>query len=108
MTGVKEYIQWIEKLNNMRIQTIHSFAKSLLREIGSLRGYGLNVRLRSFTMEKRSWIEEELDTYFQSELESAQGNIESILSPLKMYELIDVIYDFWEKFEQKALLRMRF
>ncbi|MDM5326844.1 UvrD-helicase domain-containing protein [Neobacillus sp. CF12] len=102
VTGVKEYIQWIEKLNNMRIQTIHSFAKSLLREIGSLRGYGLNVRLRSFTMEKRSWIEEELDTYFQSELESAQGNIESILSPLKMYELIDVIYDFWEKFEQKG------
>ncbi|WP_066069795.1 UvrD-helicase domain-containing protein [Neobacillus soli] len=102
LTGAKEYIQWIEKLNNMRIQTIHSFAKSLLREIGSLRGYGLNVRLRSFTMEKRRWIEEELDTYFQSELETVQGNIETIISPLKMYELIDIIYDFWEKFEQKG------
>ncbi|MGG3469006.1 UvrD-helicase domain-containing protein [Neobacillus pocheonensis] len=102
LTGAKEYIHWIEKLNSMRIQTIHSFAKSLLKEIGSLRGYGLNVRLRSFTMEKRRWIEEELDTYFQKELESVHGNIETIISPLKMYELIDVIYDFWEKFEQKG------
>ncbi|MEW9053435.1 MAG: ATP-dependent helicase [Neobacillus sp.] len=102
LTGAKEYIHWIEKLNNMRIQTIHSFAKSLLQEIGSLRGYGLNVRLRSFTMEKRRWIEEELDTYFESELQSMRGNIESMISPLKIYELIDVIYDFWEKFEQKG------
>lgn len=102
LTKSREYIQWIETLNNMRIQTIHSFAKSLLKEVGSLRGYGLNVRLRSYTTEKRRWIEEELDAYFESELQSVHGNIETLISPLRIYELIDTIYDFWEKFEQKG------
>ncbi|MGE7609645.1 UvrD-helicase domain-containing protein [Peribacillus frigoritolerans] len=102
LTRSREYIQWIEMLNNMRIQTIHSFAKSLLKEVGSLRGYGLNVRLRSYTTEKRRWIEEELDSYFESDLQSVHGNIETLISPLRMYELIDTIYDFWEKFEQKG------
>ncbi|MGN4292216.1 UvrD-helicase domain-containing protein [Bacillus cereus group sp. MYBK87-2] len=96
------FLSLIEKLNEIRIQTIDSFAKDLLKELGSLRGFGLNVQLRSFTMEKKKWIEEELDNYFEEELNKQDVVIQNYFSPLKIYELVDIINHFWEKFEQKG------
>ncbi|HFK1721295.1 TPA: UvrD-helicase domain-containing protein [Bacillus cereus] len=96
------FLSLIEKLNDIRIQTIDSFAKELLKELGSLRGFGLNVQLRSFTMEKKKWIEEELDNYFEEELNKQDVVIQNYFSPLKIYELVDIINHFWEKFEQKG------
>ncbi|WP_306506622.1 UvrD-helicase domain-containing protein [Bacillus toyonensis] len=96
------FLSLIEKLNDIRIQTIDSFAKDLLKELGSLRGFGLNVQLRSFTMEKKKWIEVELDNYFEEELKKQDVVIQNYFSPLKIYELVDIINRFWEKFEQKG------
>ncbi|WIY62160.1 UvrD-helicase domain-containing protein [Bacillus arachidis] len=101
-TSSVEFLLLIEKLNDIRIQTIDSFAKDLLKELGSLRGFGLNVQLRSFTMEKKKWIEEELDNYFEEELKKQDVVIQNYFSPLKIYELVDIINRFWEKFEQKG------
>lgn len=101
-TRSKTTLDLIEKLSEIHIKTIHAFSKSLLKELGSLRGFGLNPQLRSFKSEKKKWIEEELNNYFKEELADSQTVIESIISPLKLYELIDTLYDFWEKFEQKG------
>ncbi|WP_035431992.1 UvrD-helicase domain-containing protein [Bacillus sp. UNC322MFChir4.1] len=101
-TGSKQLLSLLEELNEMSIKTIHSFSKTLLTELGSLRGFGLNLQLRSFKNEKRRWIEEELNNYFKAELAEKNGVIESILSPLKFYELVDILQDFWEKFEQQG------
>jgi DNA helicase-2/ATP-dependent DNA helicase PcrA len=101
-TANQDILNIIEQLSDIRIQTIHSFSKSLLKEVGSLGGFGLNVALRSFRQEKKQWIEEELDSFFEKELSIASGTIEALISPLKLYELIDTIYDFSEKFEQKG------
>ncbi|WP_349729913.1 UvrD-helicase domain-containing protein [Peribacillus frigoritolerans] len=101
-TGNQDILRLIEHLADIRIQTIHSFSKSLLKEVGSLGGFGLNVALRSFKQEKKTWIEEGLNRFFEEELSQASGTIETLISPLKLYELIDTIYDFSEKFEQKG------
>lgn len=101
-TGTTKFLSLLEQLNEMNIQTIHSFSKALLKELGSLRGFGLNLQLRSFKTEKKRWIEDELNQYFEKELGEKNGNIEALISPLKFYELLDTIYDFWEKFEQKG------
>ncbi|SFE65170.1 Superfamily I DNA or RNA helicase [Bacillus sp. OV194] len=103
-TNSKIFLNILEELNEMNIKTIHSFSKNLLLDMGSLRGFGLNMKLRSFKAEKKKWIEEELDSYFKEELAEKNGTIEieSIISPLKFYELVDTLYDFWEKFEQKG------
>ncbi|WP_342614448.1 UvrD-helicase domain-containing protein [Peribacillus frigoritolerans] len=102
LTGQLELLTVIENLNKVRIQTIDSFCKSLLKEIGSLRGFGLNVRLRSFKMDKKKWIEEELDSYLKAELANGEESIQVLISPLKVYELVDTLLSFWEKFEQKG------
>lgn len=101
-TGATQFLSLLEQLNEMSIKTIHSFSKALLKELGSLRGFGLNLQLRSFKTEKKRWIEEELNQYFETELAQKNSNIESLISPLKLYELVDTLYDFWEKFEQKG------
>lgn len=101
-TQSNRYLYLLEQLNEMQIKTIHSFSKDLLKEMGSLRGFGLNVRLKSFTEEKRRWIEKEINRYFEQELNNFNQNMEAVISPLKLYELIDTIEDFWTKFEQKG------
>jgi ATP-dependent exoDNAse (exonuclease V) beta subunit len=101
-TGETVFLNLLEQLNEMNIKTIHSFSKALLKELGSLRGFGLNLQLRSFKTEKKRWIEEELNDYFEAELAKKYLTIEAMISPLRFYELIDTIYDFWEKFEQKG------
>src|SRR5699024_4104780 len=92
----------LERLNEMRIQTIDSFSKGLLSEVGSLLGFGLNMQIKSFTKEKKEWIEEELDNYFKEELSNRTASIHSMISPLKEYELIHIIYNFWEKLDQRG------
>ncbi|MEM5644045.1 UvrD-helicase domain-containing protein [Bacillus toyonensis] len=77
------FLSLIEKLNDIRIQTIDSFAKDLLKELASLRGFGLNVQLRSFTMEKKKWIEVELDNYFEEELKKQDVVIQKLLFSIK-------------------------
>ncbi|MDR6999676.1 UvrD-helicase domain-containing protein [Neobacillus niacini] len=101
-SGSMQLLALLEQLNEMSIKTIHSFSKALLKELGSLRGFGLNLQLRSFKTEKKRWIEEELNRYFEAELANKDITIEDMLSPLKFYELVDTLYDFWEKFEQKG------
>ncbi|WP_423410444.1 UvrD-helicase domain-containing protein [Heyndrickxia sp. MSNUG] len=101
-TGAPQFLSLLEQLNEMSIKTIHSFSKALLKELGSLRGFGLNLQLRSFKSDKKRWVEEELNQYFKEELSEKNGTIEALISPLKFYELVETIYDFWEKFEQKG------
>ncbi|HZG70705.1 MAG TPA: UvrD-helicase domain-containing protein [Chondromyces sp.] len=101
-TASPRFLSLLERLNEMNIKTIHSFSKALLRELGSLRGFGLNLQLRSFKTEKKRWIEEELNRHFERELAETDVTIESLISPLRFYELVDTLYDFWEKFEQKG------
>lgn len=60
------------------------------------------MQLRSFKVEKKRWIEEELDIILKDELANQNSNIKSVIQPLKLYELVDVLYDFSEKFEQKG------
>ena len=86
-TGSTRFLSLLEQLNEMRIKTIHSFSKALLKELGSLRGFGLNLQLRSFKTEKKRWIEEELNDYFKAELAQKNMTIESLISPLRFYEL---------------------
>lgn len=97
-TNNKKYLTSVEKLNDMRIQTISSFSKGLLKELGQLSGLGLSFKLRSFKSDKKKWIEEILDEMIV-EYELENENIKKVISPLSYHEFIDCIYDFWDEFE---------
>ncbi|WP_406944168.1 UvrD-helicase domain-containing protein [Halobacillus sp. SY10] len=94
------FLHIIEGLNDMRIQTIPSFGKDLLKELGQLSGLGLNFKLRSFKSDKKKWLEEALDDLLDGR--GVGDDLNALFKPLQFHEFIDCAYDFWEKFEQKG------
>jgi ATP-dependent exoDNAse (exonuclease V) beta subunit len=103
LTKQQRYLYYIEELKKMRISTIHSFAKMLLKELGSILGYGRNVQIRTFKMERERIIEYQLEVYFKRA--SGLQNIDSIIYPLRLYELIERIHQFWEEMEKKGMTK---
>ena len=92
------YLQYAEELREMNISTIHSFAKSLIQELGFVLGFGRNVRLKSYKTKRRVIIGNVLNEYV------AVRSIEELgLNKFRHYELIKIIETFWDEMEQKGL-----
>jgi len=63
ITGQKRYLEWIEESQNLRVSTIHSFAKKFLETAGHELGFPSTLSLRSFRFEKQRIIEKLIDQY---------------------------------------------
>lgn len=98
VTNRPDYLEYAEELKEMNVSTIHSFAKSLIQELGFVLGFGRNVRLRSYTMKRREIVESVLNEYV--------GNIpmEDLgFDGFRHYELVKIIEGFWDEIERKGL-----
>lgn len=104
VTGSLKFLNSAEKLNDMRIQTISSFSKGLLKELGQLSGLGRSFKLRSFKSEKKKWLEEILNELIGEYVRESEKSIKQIINPLSFHEFIDVVYDFWEEFENNGIV----
>jgi ATP-dependent exoDNAse (exonuclease V) beta subunit len=100
LTGQTKYINYAEDIKEMQISTIHSFAKSIIVSLAHELGYGRNVQLRSFIKTKKDIIELLANEYFSN---NPVTNLVKLKFP--HYELINVIYDFWEEMEKKGLTK---
>ena len=58
------YIKWMEDVSRLKIQTIHSFSKDIISEIGASVGYGDSFALRSYKFEKWTIVNKK-DTIFK-------------------------------------------
>jgi ATP-dependent exoDNAse (exonuclease V) beta subunit len=103
LTRQVRYLQYIEELKKMRISTIHSFAKMLLKEMGAALGYGRNVQIRTFKNERKRIIEAELEKYLLKMQDEEQKSLAELISPLRLHELIDTLNSFWEEMEKKGM-----
>jgi len=101
LTKSPRYLNYIEGLKKMKISTIHSFAKILIQEIGSTLGYGANVEITSFKMERKRVIERFLNEHFKEDL--TNGKLMNEIYPLRLYELIDIAVSFWERMENRGM-----
>ncbi|MBL0387272.1 UvrD-helicase domain-containing protein [Tumebacillus sp. ITR2] len=102
LTGKLIYLRGMEQAGRMQISTISSFAKKLLKEMGAVLGFGQEVQIRSFILERRALIERFLDEYWTNEVEN--NSIASKLSGYRMYELVEQIASFWEEMEKKGFV----
>ncbi|MED4582505.1 ATP-dependent helicase [Brevibacillus choshinensis] len=102
-TGAVRYLQLMEDLRFMRISTIHSFAKQLIRELGSELGYGQNVQIRSFRTERRQIIEQQIDTQAKKWLQ--QHSIMEKFKDIPLHKMISITDSFWTELERKGLTR---
>ncbi|QOT08456.1 UvrD-helicase domain-containing protein [Paenibacillus sp. JNUCC32] len=98
LTGQMRFLQFAEDVKDMQISTIHSFARSILKQLAHEIGYGQNVQLGSYKYEKKRIINELMDEFFSTR------PIEDFLKIKVMdYEFIDLVYDMWEEMEKKGL-----
>ena len=52
-TKSSRYIRMLEDISKIRIQTIHSFSKDIISELGESIGYSQSVALRGYKYEKQ-------------------------------------------------------
>lgn len=98
LTRHSQFLLFAEEVKDMQISTIHSFARSILKQLAHEIGYGQNVRLRSFKYAKKTIIHELLDEFFSNR------PVEQFLSTkINDYEFIDLVYAMWEEMEKKGL-----
>lgn len=102
-TGAVRYLQLMEELRFMSISTIHSFARQLIRELGSELGYGQNVQIRSFRTERRQIIERQIDAKARQWLD--HHAIMDKFKEIPLYKMISITDSFWTELERKGLTR---
>lgn len=64
-TESQRYLSLMENLADMQISTIDSFFKKVISIVGAEVGYGVNVRVRSFTYEKHGIVRDVIDELFR-------------------------------------------
>lgn len=98
VTNNPKYLKYGEELNEMNVNTIHSFAKMLLQELGFALGFGRNVKLKGYKVKRREIIEGVLDTFAETNKVETLG-----LGEFRHYELVKVIETYWDEMEKKGL-----
>ncbi|EGK08259.1 UvrD-helicase domain-containing protein [Kroppenstedtia eburnea] len=63
VTRDPRYLAWLDETRDLFLSTIHSFAKTLLEEVGTATGLPAGMRLRSFREQKNRWIETCVDEF---------------------------------------------
>ncbi|WP_342554224.1 ATP-dependent helicase [Paenibacillus sp. FSL R7-0652] len=102
-TGAVRYLKLMEELCFMRISTIHSFARELIRELGSELGYGQNMQIRSFNTERKQIIERQIDAKASQWLD--QHTIKEKFKEIPLHRMISITDAFWMEMERKGLTR---
>lgn len=100
LTQKEKYLNYLEEESQMRIQTIHSFSKYLISEVGTAAGYGRNIRIKSFVYERKELINEILDEDFKKRFKD-----DSVFSVFKgsLYQFVKIIDNFWTKLENEGI-----
>lgn len=93
LTGNGEYLKFINKIPNMQISTIHSYAKSLIELLGIELGYGCNVDIVTSDYEQKQIIKKVLNEYLCL-LKKQQGDTYFTDFPIPMYQIQEILYDF--------------
>lgn len=98
LTEQIRFLQFAEDVKDMQISTIHSYARSILKQLAHEIGYGQNLQLGNYKFEKKKIINELIDEFF------FKRPIDEFLK-IKVidYEFIDLVYEMWEEMEKKGL-----
>lgn len=63
ITKDEKYLKWLDELSDMKIMTIHSYAKYILQNTGQELGFSSSFKIRSYKYEKRKIIEKYIDKF---------------------------------------------
>ena len=86
LTKKVQYLQWLEQQSQMNISTIHSFAYTMLKVYGIGESFTQDLKIRSFTYEKKELIKNIIDS------KTNDGESVSAQLGVSFYTANDIIY----------------
>ncbi len=99
LTKNNEYLKWLDEVANMRIKTIHSFARDILERHGEHLGFYNNFKITTFKHKRYKLIEKYIEEFKNSE----QGHIYNEFERIPQYKLIKQIVSIIEKLDNFAV-----
>ena len=98
LTGMQRWYEVMEELSQMQISTIDSFFNTILKNDGSVLGYGVNSAIKSFIYERKNIIREIVNDLFK------ENQVEDFLSTniLPVHEYISRAFYMWEKLHSRG------
>lgn len=97
-TQAPRYLKFLENSSKIQIQTIHSFSRSIINELGTSIGYAQSIGLKSFKYEKRQIIHDVLDEKYKLNKKA----LSKVLGA-QLFELDKLLLDFWTQLENIGL-----
>lgn len=98
LTKKIEYLEQIESLSEISISTIHSFFKTVIKEIGPLLGYGNGIELRSYTKEKKELVLDIIDRKFGDKNANVSNSV-----GLAVQAFIKLAMLYWDKLNNNGM-----
>lgn len=102
VTSRVDYLNMISRIDYMQISTIHSYAKSLIGQLGTSFGYGIDVGITSSEFYRRKKIADILDAYIQKKKTEFGKDYPDKLG-LPVYAIRNSILDFISKLHNKSI-----
>ncbi len=97
LTRKEKYLDKIEELSCISISTIHSFFKKIIVEVGPILGYGKNVQLRSYVLERKELLRDIINKQFKG-----NGRVEEVIG-LPLHYLEKLAIEYWEKLDNNGI-----
>lgn len=109
LTHKQRWYEVMEELSQMQISTIDSFFYTVLKNDGSVLGYGTDSSIKSFIYERKRILGEIVNDFFK------QHNHQTFLDAnvMPIHEYVDKAFNMWEKLHsrgyfEEAIEGMRF
>ena len=63
ITKNEKYLKWLDEISDMKIMTIHSYAKYIIQNTGQELGFSSSFKIRAYKYEKRKIVEDYIDKF---------------------------------------------
>lgn len=102
ITSNPDYLDMISQIDHMQINTIHSYAKDLIAQMGTSFGYGIDLGITSSEFYRRKKISDLLDDFIHhKEIEYGKNYTDKLGMPI--YAIRDSILDFIGNLHNKSV-----
>lgn len=101
LTGMNDYLEMITQVDNMQISTIHSYVRKTIEKLGTVSGYGQDLKVSSGLYQRREILEEVLENYIRKQVSINPQYLTDLGLPV--YELRVKLLDFVSTIENKSI-----
>ncbi|CEP66711.1 Nuclease-related domain, NERD [Moorella glycerini] len=101
LTKNYDFLCLLEQVDKMQISTIHSYAKSIIKQLGSALGYGKDLTIVSGSYDRVEVLEKELEKYLEEKSRVDRAYIGRLSMPV--YKLKEILVELITKLYNKSI-----